>query len=172
MSSVPHTYTYTHTTLPLSLPARLVTRTASWRNGLRQGDVRRTERFDNDASHAGIRSASLLAYLAPLTKPGISESVACAGYGPCIVQLAGRWQGRVSFEASDDGIAWHTIPLVALHSGATATEATACGMWRTPQGCTARFLRLHVGTITGTIVGVIAAAALPATLSMQLPHAA
>jgi len=170
MSSVPHTCT--HTTLPLSLPARLVTRTASWRNGLRQGDIRRTERFDHDASHEGIRSASLLAYLAPLTKPGISESVACAGYGPCIVQLAGRWQGRVSFEASDDGITWYTIPLTALYSGATTTEATACGMWRTPQGCTARLLRLYVSSITGTIVGVIAAAALPATPYVQLPHAA
>ena len=61
--------------------------------------------------YTGPRARPLDRTLPAITAPGISEPVACAGFGPVTIHLAGTWVGRVAFEGSTDGVTWSRLTL-------------------------------------------------------------
>lgn len=93
---------------------------------------------------------------APLAQAGESAAIACGGYGPCVVHLAGQWRGIVAFEMSADGVQWVTAPLRSLQTGATEATTATPGVWRTfPDGAArhvrARVVQLDAGAVRGTL---------------------
>ncbi len=99
--------------------------------------------------YTGPRSRPLDRALPAITAPGISEPVACAGYGPVTLHLAGSWTGRMAFEGSADGVVWSRLPLVALDGGADGAETDRPGLWRTPSDQPIAWLRLRVVRLSG-----------------------
>ena len=69
--------------------------------------------------------------LPAITAPGISAPIACAGFGPVIVHLAGTWVGRVAFEGSTDGVTWSPLALGSLDGGTESATTDRPGLWRT-----------------------------------------
>jgi hypothetical protein len=87
--------------------------------------------------------------LPAITTPGISESVACAGFGPVTVHLAGAWVGRVAFEGSADGVTWSRLTLAPFDGGSECTETDHPGLWRTLSGRPVSFIRFRVMRLAG-----------------------
>ncbi|MGI8854880.1 MAG: hypothetical protein ACR2JW_03945 [Thermomicrobiales bacterium] len=107
--------------------------------------------------YTGPRSRPLDRALPAIKTPGVSEPVACAGYGPVTLHLAGAWVGRVAFEGSADGVTWSRLPLTALDGGTNGAETDHPGLWRTPPDQSIAWLRLRVTRLTtGTVLVAIA----------------
>jgi hypothetical protein len=109
--------------------------------------------------YAGPRARSLDRTLPAMTAPGISESIACAGFGPVTVHLAGTWVGRVAFEGSADGVTWSRLMLTALDGGSDGMEADRPGLWRTLPDRPLSFIRFRVTRLaSGAMLAAVASA--------------
>lgn len=108
--------------------------------------------------YSGPRARPLDQALTAITAPGISEVIACAGFGPVIVHLAGAWVGRVAFEGSTDGMTWAPLALGALDGGSESATTDRPGLWRTLPEQSVAFIRLRVTYLaSGTILAGVAA---------------
>lgn len=109
--------------------------------------------------YAGPRARPLDRALPAIIAPGISEAVACAGFGPVTVHLGGAWVGRVAFEGSTDGVTWSRLALAALDGGSDGTETDRPGLWRTLPDWPVSFIRFRVTQlVSGTMLAAVASA--------------
>lgn len=96
--------------------------------------------------------------LTPLSAPGTTAPVACAGHGPVILHLGGAWRGSVVFEGSTDGTRWLPLPLASLDGDPDGSETDRPGLWRSLPGQSVNFIRLRVAHLAaGTILATVAA---------------
>jgi hypothetical protein len=109
--------------------------------------------------YSGPSARPLDQALPAITTAGVSVPVACAGFGPVTMHLAGIWNGRIAFEGSMDGVRWSPITLASFDGGMESATTDRPGLWRTLPTQSVAFIRLRVVHLSaGTILSAVAAA--------------
>ena len=104
----------------------------------------------------GFTDRVLLQSAAAATANGAVINV--AGMSTCGVQVTGTFSATVTFEATINGADWVAIPFTNIASGASATTATAAGLYRTTVsglvGLRARISTYGSGNVTADALAI------------------